>query len=285
MAQRISRIDYPAKSACLLTKHGKETLLQPLINEALGLSLVRTNEFDTDLLGTFDGIVKRIRSPLNNARYKAKKACELNDSDVGIGSEGSFSTDNVTGLIPWTSEIIYWFDKKNQCELYGVHEGPSFHQCHQITSVKDLVNLTNDFDFEKQALMLSANTKRGYVVIKAITTAKILTDTTEQLLEESDENSCLLSYDLRAHHSFNRRANISLAMYDLLNKIMTLCPNCQGVGFSMKEKKKGLPCKLCKQETELIISEIHACQFCDHKEIIRYNDRLANPEFCSYCNP
>jgi len=44
---------YTGKAVAFLTQHGKEALVAPLLEPALGCTIVRAEGYDTDLLGTF----------------------------------------------------------------------------------------------------------------------------------------------------------------------------------------------------------------------------------------
>ena len=48
----------------IATKHNKERVIAPLLEEALGVTCVVNDTFDTDTLGTFTGEVERTLDPL-----------------------------------------------------------------------------------------------------------------------------------------------------------------------------------------------------------------------------
>ncbi len=52
---------YSGASFALLTKHGKERVIDPRFQEALGAGVVLVDSFDTDSLGTFTREVARQR--------------------------------------------------------------------------------------------------------------------------------------------------------------------------------------------------------------------------------
>lgn len=61
----------------LLTRHGKQRIIAPLMDRHLGARLVHTDDFDTDSLGSFSGETPRTMSALECATHKARLACEL----------------------------------------------------------------------------------------------------------------------------------------------------------------------------------------------------------------
>ena len=68
---------YSGRQVALLTKHGKQDLLQPILENGLNCTLLHTEDFDTDQLGTFTRDIHRQGSQLDAARRKAKIGMEL----------------------------------------------------------------------------------------------------------------------------------------------------------------------------------------------------------------
>ena len=67
----------PAHRVVLLTQHGKESLLAPLLGQSLGWAVERVDGFDTDTLGSFTREVDRPGSQLEAARTKARTGMAL----------------------------------------------------------------------------------------------------------------------------------------------------------------------------------------------------------------
>lgn len=88
---------YQGCSVALLTQHGKEKLIAPILEPSLGCRIVHVTSYDTDQLGTFTGEIKRIENQINTARKKAKIGMSLNSSKIGIASEGAFVADPFSG--------------------------------------------------------------------------------------------------------------------------------------------------------------------------------------------
>ena len=53
------KINYSGKKVSLLTKHGKEKIIVPIIERNLGCRIELIQSFDTDELGTFDGTIEQ----------------------------------------------------------------------------------------------------------------------------------------------------------------------------------------------------------------------------------
>jgi hypothetical protein len=81
---------YHHQRVSFLTQHGKETLVTPILEPALGCSIIHTDGYDTDLLGTFSRDIPREGRQLDTARRKARIGMTLAGSTIGIASEGSF---------------------------------------------------------------------------------------------------------------------------------------------------------------------------------------------------
>ena len=97
---------YQGQMIALLTQHGKEKVIAPVLEPALGCQVVRVEGFDTDSLGTFIRDMARVGSQLDAARRKAQVGMELSGCPVGLASEGSFGPDPFTGMFSWNIELL-----------------------------------------------------------------------------------------------------------------------------------------------------------------------------------
>jgi hypothetical protein len=97
---------YQHQSAALLTQHGKELILGPLLLAELGCSVTHVTGFDTDQLGTFTRDQARPGSQLDAARRKAEIGMDLSGLPLGLASEGAFVPDPHVGILPWDVEIV-----------------------------------------------------------------------------------------------------------------------------------------------------------------------------------
>ena len=91
---------YYDQRVALLTQHGKELLVAPVLGTALGCQVERVTGYDTDLLGTFTRETPRAGSQIEAARKKARIGIQLSGLPLGLASEGAFGTDPYTQMLP-----------------------------------------------------------------------------------------------------------------------------------------------------------------------------------------
>ena len=114
---------YAGRRVALLTQHGKERVLAPVLEPALGCRIERVAGYDTDLLGTFTRDIPRAGTQLEAARQKARLGMELAGLPLGLASEGSFGPDPMMGMFPWNVELLIWIDAERDLEIVGVAQG------------------------------------------------------------------------------------------------------------------------------------------------------------------
>ncbi len=68
---------YGQQSVAFLSRHGKQTLVAPVLERAWGCKIVHTEAFDTDRLGTFTREVDRPGSQMEAVRRKARMGMAL----------------------------------------------------------------------------------------------------------------------------------------------------------------------------------------------------------------
>ena len=81
---------FSGRKLVIATKHKKEQVIAPLLENALGAKCIVPEGFDTDTFGTFSGEKERADDPVITARIKCLKAMELTGATLGVASEGSF---------------------------------------------------------------------------------------------------------------------------------------------------------------------------------------------------
>ncbi len=79
----LSAHGYRNQRVALLTQHGKEVVIAPVLVELLGCRIKKVNGFDTDLLGTFTRDIAREGSQLDAARKKARIGMKLSGLPIG----------------------------------------------------------------------------------------------------------------------------------------------------------------------------------------------------------
>jgi hypothetical protein len=92
---------------------------------------------------------------------------------------------------------------------------------------------------------------------------------------------------MRSLYNPTRMSNIAKATEELVRKLQQLCPHCNFVNFDVVERLKGLPCELCGLPTQVTRAHVYRCDRCDFKQEVLFPDgiQLADPMYCSYCNP
>ena len=116
---------YQHDDAVLVTMHGKERVVAPLLLRALGLRVRLTPGIDTDLFGTFSRDIERTGSQLDAARAKIAAAFEISPGErVAVASEGSFGPHPQIPFMPLAHESVVMKDRVSGLELIGHHAGP-----------------------------------------------------------------------------------------------------------------------------------------------------------------
>ena len=73
---------YAGQRIALLTQHGKEQVITPVLDPALACRIERVEGFDTDQLGTFTRDMPRFGTQLDAARRKARIGMVFVETDL-----------------------------------------------------------------------------------------------------------------------------------------------------------------------------------------------------------
>ncbi len=261
-------------SVVLVSKHKKGAIIAPFLAK-LGLRLQEYTDFDTDILGTFSGEIERTLSPKECALAKAKKACELANSDIGLGSEGSFGGGPMAGFVNWNQEIICYYQKPSNTVIYAIAEGPCKIGNLKASSIEELLGKLSKHPGQHWIY------RHGAEAIKGLTQSQLIAG-----FESGEFNLTVeLEPDLRAMHCPERRAMIAKATEDLMRRLTNACPSCQRVDFVEKDVERGLPCQWCHAPTNLVKATIRKCEHCGYTETTKTANEFADPSQCQYCNP
>lgn len=281
-----SSVTYAGKRIALLTQHGKERVIAPLLDEALGCHVERVTGFDTDLLGTFSRDIPRSGTQLEAARKKARKGMELSGLQRGLASEGAFGPDPFAGMFPWNVEIVTFVDDERGLEIVGVAQGKASFS-HLLAADWDAATaFAKQAGFPEHHLVLRPQGQDDPRIEKNLSTWAELETAFSRAHEQSENGLVFLENDFRAHANPTRMDTIRLAAMDLLKKLQSACPACNMPGFSMIERVTGLPCADCGEPTRETRAEIHGCLKCEYKETrVLLDVTNANPQWCDYCNP
>ncbi len=277
---------YSGRRVALLTQHGKERAIAPVLEPLLGCRVERVAGYDTDLLGTFSRDIPRAGTQLEAARRKARIGMELSGLPLGLASEGAFGPDPMAGLFPWNVELLVFIDDERGIEVTGMAQ--------QATRFAHL--LTDDWgqaaQFARQAgfpehrLVVRPHDQDDPRIEKGLASWTALEAAFNRACGVAESGQAFLENDVRAHVHPTRMDVIRLAAVDLAAKLNSPCPACGTPGFWIVERLPGLPCADCGAPTREIRADIHGCPRCDHRETRERADvEHADPGRCDYCNP
>jgi hypothetical protein len=277
---------YSGRRIALLTQHGKEQVIAPVLEGALGCRVERVGGFDTDTLGTFTRDIPRAGSQLEAARRKARIGMQRSGLPLGLASEGAFGPDPMAGLFPWNVELLVFIDDERGIEVTGMAQ--------QATRFAHL--LTDDWEqaaqFARQAgfpehhLVVRPQGQDDPRIEKGLAGWTALEAAFLRASGQADNGQVFLENDVRAHAHPARMDVIRMATVDLAAKLNSRCPVCGAPGFWVVERLRGLPCADCGAPTREIRADIYGCLKCAHHETrARAGVEHADPGCCDYCNP
>ncbi|HEY9699990.1 MAG TPA: DUF6671 family protein [Trichocoleus sp.] len=284
------------RSATLATMHQKERVIAPLLEQSFGLRVTvpafDTDQFNTDQFGTFTREVKRPGDQILTARLKAQAAMQRTGDTIGIASEGSFAPHPAMPLLPANREIVMLIDRQHDLEVIGEALSTATNFRHQqVRTGAEAQAFAAKVGFPEHGLIVIADPdangvpKSSSQIVKGITTEEQLTEAIEWALQQAE--IVHLETDMRAMYNPMRMKVIAQATQDLITKLQQLCPECGFPGFSIVDRRPGLPCELCLLPTPLTRSVIYRCQKCSQQQEILFPDgcKTADPGQCLYCNP
>ncbi|MFN6037985.1 MAG: DUF6671 family protein [Bacteroidota bacterium] len=268
----------------IVTKHKKEEVLQPIFSKALKVQCKVSDFIDTDLLGTFSGEKERELGPLETARKKCLIGLEKSDFDLAVSSEGSFGPHPQIPFVSADDEILFFYDKKNNIEIWtrDISTKTNFNS-DKFNDYKKLKEFAKMVQFPSHAIILKARDNEK--IIKGITNWKALEDSF--LIIKSKNEFVFAETDMRAMYNPSRMEVIKQCAEKLIQKILSICPDCKFPGYSITDYVRGLPCEVCNSPTRSVLKHILVCKKCNHTEQINYpeNQKFEDPMYCDYCNP
>ena len=276
---------YAGRRVALLTQHGKEALLAPVLDAALGCSVERIRGYDTDRLGTFTREIPREGTQIQAARRKARIGMEMAGASVGVASEGAFGTDPMFGLLPWNVEILVWIDDALGIEVVGRASGKACWASRRVATWADAEVFAQQVDFPRHAIVARPDSASDARIRKDIVDRAQLRAAFDAAIAQSSDGYVVLEVDARAHRNPTRQGVIRQAASDLARRLSSRCPACDAPGFALERFDRGLPCADCNTPTGETRGEVHACVRCDHREHRLRATTAADPAHCPNCNP
>jgi hypothetical protein len=277
---------YSGRRVALLTQHGKERAIAPVLEPLLGCRVERVAGYDTDLLGTFSRDIPRAGTQLEAARRKARIGMELSGLPLGLASEGAFGPDPMAGLFPWNVELLVFIDDERGIEVTGMAQQAT-RFAHLLTDDwEQAAQFARQAGFPEHRLVVRPHDQDDPRIEKGLASWTALEAAFNRACGVAESGRVLLENDVRAHVHPTRMDVIRLAAVDLAAKLNSPCPACGTPGFWIVERLPGLPCADCGAPTREIRADIHGCPVCDHRETRERADvEHADPGRCDYCNP
>ncbi|MDO9622259.1 MAG: hypothetical protein Q7I91_10200 [Moraxellaceae bacterium] len=263
----------------LLTLHGKESIIAPALTQRWQARLTSSTAFNTDSLGTFSGEVERSLSPVECALHKARLALTLTGAEYGLGSEGSFNT-SVWGFGVVNQELVACVNNKTDWFVVGSH-----------TTFVSVAECRYGNAEARQLFWRNLQAGQGVMLISEAHTAKGVESEAEAIAILNDwygehiPADLRIRYDLRAHQSPMRQANIALALENLMMRLESTCRQCGRPGFWPDIRETGLPCRDCGFPTNNPRAHIACCEGCGYQESRAVAATHADPATCPMCNP
>lgn len=278
---------YRGKKGVLGTLHQKEKAIAPPFYEELGLEIVKL-DIDTDRLGTFTGEVERQGSALSCARQKCLNALHESGLSIAVSSEGSFFPHPYIPFVPCDQEILYFIDREIDLELYVSRMSMETNYLKETLSDKsELARFCDQVKFPSHAVILRPSRPSEQVIFKGIQSQEELEQAFLQSKRLASDGMCSIETDMRAHMNPTRMKLIGELAKSLAVRLRTFCPECAFPGFGEVDVARGLECKECGSETDLVKAKIMGCQRCSFQEFLPREDGLtmAEPSSCPFCNP
>lgn len=286
---------YSGSCIILTTKHAKSIAIAQPFLETLGATIIEYI-VDTDKLGTFSGEIEREGNMLECARRKCEWSLNKldnnqldNNFNFAIASEGSFGPHPFIPFVPCDREILYFIDRKRDFHLHLSHiSEKTNYRIELVKSLDALHQFAQRALFPSHALIMRPNSRETKnPIFKGLFTWQALEDAFKECIKYSKEGLVCLETDMRAQFNPSRMHVIGELATMLSNRLKINCPKCNNPGWGKVRYEKGLICKYCGGETELVKSEIFGCVKCAYEENRERSDgkKEADPGSCQYCNP
>jgi predicted RNA-binding Zn-ribbon protein involved in translation (DUF1610 family) len=277
---------FKGRKLVIATMHGKESVMAPLLQEALGVECIVPNLINTDLLGTFSGEIERKKSPYETAKDKCLLALRQTNTDLAVANEGSFGAHPSMPFVSGDDEIVLLLDTKNQLEIFAreVNTHTNF-SGKEVTTVEELLEFAASVHFPSHALILRPSQNNHHSIFKGLQVREELLEKFQILMAEY--GSCFAETDMRAHFNPTRMKVIEAATRKLIEKLQSACPKCGAPGFDVTSVNPGLPCELCGSPTRSSLSWIYTCQACGFtlEKFFPKGKETESATFCDICNP
>lgn len=270
----------------IVTKHGKELVLRPLLEKSLGVNCVVSDEFDTDAFGTFSGEIDRKDDALVTIKKKCLATMLFYNVDLAVASEGSFGPHPSAFFATADDELVILIDIVNNLQIVGrkVSLETNF-AAREFHNVDLFLLFLRQIKFPSHKIILKSNSAKSVEVYKDISTDAEAIRIFNFLVRKY--GSAYVETDMRAMNNPTRMKVIQEAAENLIAKVSAFCPRCQTPGFSITSAVSGLPCSCCNLPTKSTLYHTCECIKCKFKEERFFPRKMhsEDPMFCDNCNP
>lgn len=286
-------LHFGGRELVIATAHGKEQVLGPILEDALGVRTTVPANFDSDAFGTFTGEKTRPGDMLETARAKCLAALAATGGDLAVASEGSFGPHP---QLPWAAadtEVLLLVDLHNRLEIHAlfVTTRTNF-QSEVVHSLEALDSFANRVGFPNSGLIVrppdeawESVSNDHQEVEKGIHDTVTLYRAFHRVSEQW--GAATVEPDMRAMCNPLRMEAIAEVGQRLVQKLKVICPGCAAPGFDVHQVVRGLPCRACSGPTPGVASLIYRCYQCRFQLEVKHPDGKTHedPGFCDRCNP
>ena len=272
------------RSCGIATKHQKERVIGPALNQAFGMTVIPLS-LDTDLFGTFCGVIRRLSTPVETLRSKCDAAARDSGLKLIVASEGSFGPHPNMHFIPADEEFMLLKDYHNDFEVIArvVSTDTNFNSL-EIHSEEELLSFAQRVGFPSHALMLRCKSSNEFLY-KGICDHQQLLIAFNQLRALGE--GVVAETDMRAMNNPTRMRVIESCCHELIRKIQCVCPKCGTPGFDLADVEIGLPCDRCGSPTRSALIHFIQCKKCEFQveNVYPSGKKSEDPMYCDICNP
>jgi len=279
----------PPDRVVIATMHGKEAVIAPLLQRALGLQPLLPAGFDTDRFGTFSRDIPRLDSPHATARAKIAAALEcVPEAHAGVASEGSFGPHPQIPFVPIDSELVMLVDRRDGVEIVGTHVTPRTNYAQRVVvDARLAVAFAEGIGFPRHGVIVTAavdGKSHPSLLLRKdnLSRAQLLANVADAI---AISGAACVETDMRACRNPTRMRAIKRATIDLVRRYRSCCPQCGRRGFVPTERIAGLPCGSCHAPTDMIRGVVAICAGCGHRREQSFEAAWADPGRCDFCNP
>lgn len=258
------------------------------VHVGLGAHILVPQELNTDLLGTFTGEIPRSGTMEETAVKKARLGMEKLNLSYGIASEGSFGPHPFFPFGGYSKEILVFVDDENGLVVYErMNTSKTNYAFYETGTNQDLDTFLKSIGFPRHAVIVKPKyPKMEEMVYKGISDYLELKKVMRHCQTMCSEQQALIQTDMRAMMNPTRQKVIRQLAFKLVRRLQQTCVMCTMPGWGLIDVEIGLPCRLCSEPTEQIHYYIQGCSQCGHSIKERNSElRVADPQYCNYCNP